>query len=323
MRTNHTNKRGWLAMAASDNFADRQRTADDLTRDRRALRTLDAYYSLTLGCASSDLRRPGWTLLAARAEGDPMAMELLFGVRSLAHIIVTAFPLISPVFSPTQRPTTGPLLAATAAPLARSDGAPPPEQPPLAGVAALAPDLRSPLDALLSAYPPERLYSPQAVNALDAIVRATIAEPLAPASAAHLRILYTTPARFTPQVSQWQDWIEPLDEASEMDPYALSLLARLGKGVFVVRRAGRIVAYSGLRALSPQVWEVQEPVVPDELRDAGLEQALLARATRVALAARSVPIFTSRAADADAARIAAALGYRFYGDATLYTTAFH
>ena len=310
-------------MASSDNVPERLGAADDLARDRRALRTLDAYYSLTLGCASSDLRRPGWTLLAARAEGDPMAMELLFGVRSLAHIIVTAFPLIAPVYSPTERPTTGPLLAAPVTPMARVGSAAAPEQPPLAGVAALAPDLRGPLGALLTAYPPERLYTPHALNALDAIVRATITEPLAPASAAHLRILYTTHNRFTPQVSQWQDWIEPLDEASEMDPYALSLLARLGKGVFVVRRAGRIVAYSGLRAQSPQVWEVQTPVVPDDLRDAGLEQALLARATRVALAAHCVPIFTPRADDARAARIGATLGYRFYGDATLYTTAFH
>lgn len=306
-------------MGAYDNIPDRLGATDDLATDRRALRTLDAFYGLTLGCAAADLRRPGWTLLAARAEGDPMAMELLFGVRSLAHIIVTAFPLIAPVYSPIERPNTGPLLATNAAPL----GSAAPEQRPLAGVAALAPDLRAPLDALLATYPPERLYTPQALNALDAIVRATIAEQLAPTSAAHLRILYTTHNRFTPQVSQWQDWIEPLDEASELDPYALSLLARLGKGVFVVRRAGQIAAYTGLRAQSPQVWEVQAPVVADELRDAGLEQALLARATRMALAAHSVPIFTPRADDADALRIADALGYRFYGDATLYTTAFH
>ncbi len=307
-------------MAAYENDPDRKGTADDLARDRRALRTLDAYYSLTLGCAASDLRRPGWTLLAARAEGDPMAMELLFGVRSLAHIIVTAFPLIAPVYSPADRPTTGPLLAASVAAPASASA---PEQRPLAGVAALAPDLRAPLDTLLATYAPERLYTPHALSALDAIVRAKIAEPLSPASSAHLRILYTMRNRFTPQVSQWQEWIEVLDETTEMDPYALSLLARFGKGVFVVRRAGQIVAYCGLRAQSPQVWEIPAPVVAEELRDAGLELALLTRATRVALAAHAVPIFTPPADDAEAIRIAETLGYRFYGDATLYTTAFH
>ncbi len=309
-------------MAASDNSAERSGSADDPARDRRAVRALDAYYSLTLGCASSDLRRPGWTLLAARAEGDPMAMELLFGVRSLAHIIVTAFPLIAPVYTPMERPgaVTGPLLAT---PALGASGAVAQAARPLAGVAALSPELRAPLDTLLGAYPPERLYTPQALNALDAIIRTTITEPLAPSSAAHLRILFTTPQRFTPQVSQWQDWIEPLDEGSEMDPYALSLLARYGKGVFVVRQAGKIVAHCGLRLQSPQIWEVVAPVVADDLRDAGLERALLTRATRLALATHCVPIFIPRADDTVAALNSAALGYRLYGDTTLYTTAFH
>src|SRR5215813_9477358 len=55
------------------------------TEDQQALATLDIHYGLELGCTPGDLRRPGWTVLQARPEGDPM--RLLFGRRMLAYLV--------------------------------------------------------------------------------------------------------------------------------------------------------------------------------------------------------------------------------------------
>jgi GNAT superfamily N-acetyltransferase len=136
--------------------------------------------------------------------------------------------------------------------------------------------------------------------------------------AAHSRLVYVTPAGFAPYVGQWQEWIEPLDEAAETTPAALSLLARYGGGVFVVRQAGVIVAFAGLRNVGAAVTEIAVCTEAAVLRGQGLGRALLSRATKAVLAADRVPLVRYPAREVAAQRMAERLGYRPYADAVTY-----
>jgi hypothetical protein len=264
------------------------------TSDARALLLLDDYFASVLGCSPSDLRRTGWTSLRARAEGDPMA--LLFGMRTLAHII-------APVATP------GELRVGDAA------------------VAALAPEMRVAVGALLQATPPAQFFAPEPLATLDALVSAQASEPLAPSCDAHLTLWYITRPRLKLHLTQWQEWIERLDESIESDPFAIALLARHGGGVFVVRQHGVIIAYVGLRAQSPHVWELLEPTLtsraPATLADRpdDLLTALVARATRFALEGHRQPVCATGASATRLARTLAELGYLPYAHASVYTTA--
>lgn len=264
------------------------------TGDTHALRLLDDYYASLLGCSATDLRRPGWTMLRARAEGDPMA--LLFGMRSLINII-------APVAAPGQ---------------ARVGSA---------AVAALAPEMRISVAALLRATPPQRFFAPESLAALDALVWAQTPEPLAPSSEADLTLWYVTRPRLQSRISHWQEWIEQLDESTESDPFAIALLARHGGGAFVVRQRGAIIAYVGLRANSPQVWEIHEPMLtsnaPASLaaRPEELFTALLARASRYALDGHRQPVCATGSDGAIFERALCSLGYQPYARSSVYTTA--
>lgn len=262
--------------------------------DAQALRLLDEYYASLLGCSPSDLRRPGWTTLRARAESDPMA--LLFGMRSLVNII-----------------------APVAAPGLKHVGE--------AAVAALAPEMREPVRALLRSTPPQRFFAPETLATLDALIWSRTAEPLAPSCQADLMLWYITRSRLQTRLSQWQEWIERLDETTESDPFAIALLARHGGGVFVVRQRNAIIAYIGLRAHSPQVWELLEPTLtsratasvaehPDDLLN-----ALVARATRYALDGQRQPVCATGPDAALLTRALISLGYQPYARSSVYTTA--
>lgn len=264
------------------------------TSDAQALLLLDDYFASLLGCSPNDLRRSGWTSLRARTEGDPMA--LLFGMRTLAHII-------APVAAPGD-PQVG-----------------------AAAVAALAPEMRAAVGALLRATPPERFFAPESLATLDALVSAQTYEPLAPSCEPHLTLWYITRPRLRPHLTPWQEWIERLDETTESDPFAIALLARHGGGVFVVRERGVIIAYVGLRAQSPHVWELLEPTLtsraPTALaaRPDDLLTALVARATRFALDGGRQPVCAASASAARLERALTALGYLPYAHSSVYTTA--
>lgn len=264
------------------------------TSDARALLLLDDYFASVLGCSPSDLRRAGWTSLRARAEGDPMA--LLFGMRTLAHII-------APVAAP------GEMRAGAAA------------------VAALAPEVRVAVGALLQATPPARFYAPEPLYTLDTLISEQASEPVAPSSEAHLTLWYITRPRLTPHLTPWQEWIERLDETIESDPFAIALLARHGGGVFVVRQRGVIIAYVGLRAQSPHVWELLEPTLTSRAPAALAAQpddlltALVARATRFALEGQRQPVCATGAHATRLVHALSALGYLPYAHSSVYTTA--
>jgi hypothetical protein len=264
------------------------------TSDTQALRLLDDYYASLLGCSPRDLRRSGWTSLRARAEGDPMA--LLFGMRSLVNIV-----------------------APVAAPGAVHVGD--------AGVAALAPEVREPIGALLRATPPPHFFAPESLALLDALVSSWATEPLAPSSEPNLTLWYITRPRVHPWLTPWQEWIERLDETVEIDPFAIALLARHGGGVFVVRQRGAIIAYIGLRAHSPQVWELLEPTLTSRAPAAVSERpeellvALVGRATRFALDGRRQPVCATTPGATLLEHALTTLGYLPYARSSVYTTA--
>lgn len=264
------------------------------TSDAEALRLLDEFYASWLGCSVRDLRRPGWTTIVKDAVDDPMA--LLFGARTLAHIIA---PVASPGVSETGE----------------------------AGVATLAPELREPLGALLRATPPQDLYRPGPLDTLDTLIRTEANDPLAPSCERALTLWYVTRERWQPRFNQWQEWIEQLDPGAETDAQAIALLARHGGGVFVVRRQGAIIAHIGLRAHSPQVWEALAPTLTPqaleatEMAPAGLVTALLMRATRHMFGDGRQPLCATRADDPILRAALRSLGYQPYARATVYTTA--
>lgn len=255
-----------------------------ITDDASAQMALDIHQSMLLGCPANDLRRPGWHIVVAHADDDPMA--LLFGRRDLLRLV---------------------------APAADVDGT-------RAGVVTVAPELRAPVSTLLRAHTPAEMLTPTGVAAVEVIVRETLGTT-ATLRSAHQYLCYTFAGAFQPYVGQWLEWIEPLDEAREMDPAALALLARFGRGVYVIRQGGRIVAYAGLRQQSPHVWDLLARTEAVALLGHGLGRAVVSRATRAVLAQGRLPLAAHTAGDAPAAHVAHALGYRRYGDELVYSIA--
>lgn len=253
----------------------------------RAVRTLDVFYSMELGCSSRDLHRPGWTLLPANADCDPMA--LLFGQRPLLHLV---------------------------APMER-DGA-----PRAGGVVSVAPELRAAVATLLRGHTPATLFTPESLRSVDALMRSSgqATASITPLREAHQTISYVTASQFRPYVGQWQEWIEPLDESEETDLMALGLLARYSGGVYVVRQHRDIAAYSGIRSHSPHVAEVSVRTQIEALRGHGLGRAVFSRATRAVFAAGRLPLYRYRAGHVAGERIAESLGYRPYADTLAYFT---
>jgi hypothetical protein len=262
--------------------------------ERRALELLDAHYALQLRCPAGDLRRPGWSFAPPPDPNDPLS--ILFDRRALLSLL---------------------------APVATPDAA------GRAGVVACAPELRPGVGALLGEWPPDALFTPYGLMALEDLV--TTSEPLlAPFDGeTHTRLHYALPGEFKPYLGRWLDWLEPLDESGEVDPTALSLLARFGGGVFVVRSEGAIYAFAGLRNTSAHVSEVfslaSAPLdarlgaTPEDAQELAL--AVTARATRAAFAAGRIPIYVTSATHLATERMLAALGYRRYADALTLTAA--
>ncbi len=258
-----------------------------VTDDQHALQTLDVYFSMQLGCSVGDLRRPGWTVVPTRAEVDPAA--LLFEQR----------PLLS-VIAPIPRPLD------EAAPADR------------AGVVSVAPELRPTLAALLRDLPPAELFAAHGLAALESLLSASAPDRLTSTDEAHLRIAYVTREGFRPYVGPWLDWIEPLDEAAEVEPFALSLLARYSGGVSAVREGSAIVSFAGIRPQSPHVAEIGVRTDASHLRAKGLGRAVVSRATKAILATERLPIYRHRADNAASERLCGALGYRPYADSLAY-----
>lgn len=254
-----------------------------LTADTQAAHILDVHYGMQLGCSPADLRRGGWTVVAARQECDPTA--LLFEQRPILSLVV-------------------PLRTAEAE--ARG------------GVATAAPELRGPLCELLRAYTPETLFTAAGLHALDELLERLAPHRLTRAEEAHARLACLSRASFRPYIGQWQEWIEPLDEAAETAPVALGLLARYGGGVYAIRQSSTIISYAGIRYLSPSVAEIGARTEPEAVRRRGLGRAVISRATKAVLAAERVPLYRHAAGNAAAERVALALGYRRYGDAITY-----
>lgn len=264
-----------------------------LLNERRALELLDAHYALQLRCPAGDLRRPGWSFAAPPDPNDPLS--LLFGRRALLS-------LVAPVAAP--------------AAIGR------------AGVVACVPDLRPVVAALLREWSPEALFTPSGLRALEDLI--ATAEPLlAPfTSETHHQLHFALPAEFQPYLGRWLDWLEPLDESVEVDPTALSLLARFGGGVYVVRNEGAIYAFAGLRSTSAHVSEIfslatapQEISLSAEADDTpGLARAVTSRATRAAFAAGHIPLYATPATHHATARMLQTLGYRLYADTLTLTS---
>ena len=256
------------------------------TEHVRALERLDVYFAMALGCSIGDLRRPGWSFPSPRRDVDPMA--LLFGRRALVH-------LVSPL----------------------------PERPggTRGGVALVAPELRVPLCDLLRECAPDELFRPEGQEAIAELARLVEAEQVTWGETGHIVVRHTTRSRFTPYAGQLQEWIEGLDESAEMEPLALSLLARHSGGVFAIRERGAIASYAGIRSDSPHVSELSVSTVAEPLRGRGLARAVASAATRSILAGDRIPLYRHAAGNVAAERVARSLGYRHYGDAILYFTA--
>lgn len=251
--------------------------------DERALHTLDVHFAMALGCSAADLRRPGWTIITARDEGDPMA--LLFGRRTLLSLLVPC-----PVDGVAQR----------------------------GGVARVAAELREQVAALLRELPPTRVCQPDSLLLLDTLVRRAGSDCSPAPHEAHTHVRYATASGFTPYVGPWLEWIEPLDESAELETGALNLLAQHGGGVWVVRGQGRVISFAGIRALSPHVSDVTVRTDAEPHRGHGLARAVTSRATRAVLASGRLPLFRHAASQAAAARVAESLGYRHYADSIEY-----
>ena len=256
--------------------------------ERRALELLDAHYALQLHCPAGDLRRPGWSFAPSPDPNDPLS--LLFGRRALLSLLAT---------SPT------------------------PEAIDRAGVAACAPELRRGVGALLEEWSPDSLFTPYGLMALEALV--TTAYPLLEPfeSETHMRLRYALPGEFEPYLGRWLDWLEPLDESGELDTTALSLLARFGGGVHVVRSEGAIYAFAGLRSASAHVSEIfslataPQEATPEDAPE--LARAVTSRATKAAFAIGHIPLYATPATHHTTERMLDALGYRLYADALILT----
>jgi hypothetical protein len=257
-----------------------------ISDDVRAVRTLDVFYGMELGCSSLDLHRSGWTLLPINTDCDPMA--LLFGQRPLLR-------LVAPI---------------------GGEG-----EEAMGGVVAVVPELRPAVAALLRGQAPSAVFTPEGLHTLDELLRSsTSGGAVTPLREAHLRIAYATTSGFRPYVGQWQEWIEPLDEAEETDLTALGLLARYSGGVYVIRQHGTIAAFCGIRPQSPHVSEASVRTQIEALRRHGMGRAVLSRSTRAILASGRLPQYRCSAASAPAWHIADSLGYRPYADSLAYFT---
>lgn len=254
-----------------------------LTDEARALRTLGVHFGMQLGCSESDLQRPGWTTICTASEADPMA--LLFGQRQVLRMVVPVSPL---------------------------DG-----RPGGGGVAAVAPALRPGLTRLQRDWPPEALFTPPGLAALDALVREAAPQTVTTRAEAHQRLRYTTTGAFRPYFGEWVEWIESLDESSETDLVALGLLARYSS-VYVIRQRGAIASFAGIRTHSPHVAEVGVRTDAEALRGQGLGRAVVSRATRAILATGRIPLYRHRADNAASEHLAHSLGYRFYAESIQY-----
>jgi RimJ/RimL family protein N-acetyltransferase len=253
--------------------------------DEHALSTLDVHFAMTLGCSPADLRRPGWTIVTTRDEGDPMA--LLFGRRTLLSLLIPNAPA-----GTAQRRRTG--------------------------VARVAPEIREEASELLRALPPQMAYEPDALSLLDHLAHRAAPECTPLLAEAHTHVRYTTATGFVPYIGPWLDWIEPLDESAELEASALNLLAQHGAGVWVVRSQGSVISYAGVRTLSPHVSDITVRTDAEPHRGHGLARAVTSRATRAVLASERLPIFRHRATHGAAARVAESLGYRLYAHAVEY-----
>jgi hypothetical protein len=256
-----------------------------ISDDVRAVRTLDVFHSMELGCSSLDLHRSGWTLLPINTECDPTA--LLFGQRPLLRLV---------------------------APIGRDS------EEAIGGVAAVVPELRPAVATLLRGQAPSAVFTPEGLRTLDELLRSSTSGVVTPLREARLRIAYATTSGFRPYVGQWQEWIEPLDEAEETDLAALGLLARYSGGVYVIRQHGTIAAFSGIRPQSPHVSEASVRTEIEALRRHGMGRAVLSRSTRAILASGRLPLYRCSAASAPAWHIADSLGYRPYADSLAYFT---
>jgi RimJ/RimL family protein N-acetyltransferase len=254
------------------------------TDDARALQVLRVYYGMLLGCADTDLRRSGWSLVIASLDCDPMALQ--YGQRPIVYIV-------SPVGQLGANDARG-------------------------GVAAVSPELRVPVTALLRQLPPDALFTQEGLEALDLLVRSAAHGTITPRDEAHTIVRYTTPSGFVPYAGQLTEWIEPLDEAAEMDPIALGLLARYSGGVYVIRRRGAIASFAGIRPHSPHVAEVGVRTDITELRGHGLARAVVSRATRAILAGHRLPLYRHHTGNLASRRIAELLGYRIYAESVAY-----
>jgi len=257
--------------------------------EKQALTALDVHFGMLLRCAASDLRRPGWTLVAAPADADPMG--LLFGQRPLVTVL---------------------------APRADQGADQDADEAAAGGVALIAPELRAPVAAVLRAWPPAQLFTPEGRAALDAAIRDAFPRAVTPAAEAHTHLRYAVRAGFRPYLGRWLDWIEALDEGAEMDLRALGLLARYGGGVYVVRDRGAILSFAGIRPQSPAIWELRAGTATEALRGHGLARAVASRATRAIFEAGRLPLYAHAAHDDASARAATALGYRLYAEAAIY-----
>ena len=262
-----------------------------LVRDD-ALAELDIYYASLLSCPADELRAPGWTRRITNAEDERVAAS--FGMRQVVY-------LLAPVRAGARRAGPG-------------------------GAAVLASELLTPVGKLLAQARPGEFFQSSSLLALDRLVRACVDGVLAPDCEPRLCVWYASDPDAVPPTGRWADWIERLDPATETHPLGRALLRRHAGGVFVARVRGSIVAYTGLRAYADRVWEVTPPELTTSAQahavtqPDGLLRALLARATRAALAACAIPTCTTTFREIPLRRSLFASGYRHYAHASVYAT---
>ena len=186
------------------------------------------------------------------------------------------------------------------------------------GVARVAPELREQVAEVLRELPPRDACEPEALLLLDQLARRAVPECAPAIHEAHTHVRYATTPGFIPYIGPWLEWIEPLDETSELEAGALNLLAQHGGGVWVVRSQGSVISFAGIRALSPHVSDVTVRTDAEPHRGHGLARAVTSRATRAVLSGGRLPIFRHPAGQAAAARVAESLGYRCYAHAIEY-----
>lgn len=280
--------------------------------DAHALKTLDYHFAMTHGFSASDLRRPGWSIIAARAEYDPMAF--LFGQRSLLTVLAPVLPI-----GANTSISSAPHYLTHATPGAHIS--PAPHATTRAGVAVVAPEIREPVTTLLRATPPDALFTPDGLRTLDRLMTYAAPDHVTSPDEVHIHIRYTTPASFQRYVGAWQEWIEPLDETREVEPLALSLLARYSGGVYVVRQGGAIVSFAGIRQHSPHVSEIGVRTDAEALRGHGLASAVVSRATKAVLTTGRLPLYRHHATNEPSMHVAEHLGYRLYAESINYVAA--